>query len=357
MFKSSLESVTGQPNSLALPARKRVLVILIDGLGAEQIAARSGHAPWLAAAVKAGGVTHGAFPSTTSANITSFATGLTPGEHGFVGHMVKDRLHKKRLNLLSGWTKDEDPLIWQPHQTISERAFELGVVCNVIASEEYRDSGFTNATMRRATYMAAETLRDRFALGLEVLSKHEDSVTYLYIPELDKFGHKQGWSSPGWAALLEDVDALISDLVSKMPKNTGLILTADHGMVDTSDEKKIFLDEQLDDGGHLEFFGGDTRAGFVYLDSVESLPKIMDSLSQYSNFFQAIPIAQATASSLFGPIGQEAKNRLPELLLIAKSNFTLFHSAHSKKKSSEMVAHHGALSSAETRIPLIRVGI
>ena len=357
MFKSSLNSVLGETNALGLARKKKVLVILVDGLGAEQILARSGHAPWLAAAVTAGGVTHASFPSTTSANITSFATGLTPGEHGFVGHMVQDKKQNKRINLLTGWTNDEDAASWQPNQTVSELAFSLGVTCNVIGPEEYRDTGFTNATMRRSKYLAAESISDRFDRARQVLSAPEQSISYLYIPELDKLGHRQGWSSPGWAALLEQLDSAIRGFVNKLPHDAGVIITADHGMVDTSAEKRIFLDEELDSGGHLDFFGGDTRAGFVYLDSPTSIPKVIESLATHSNFLLAIPTHRAIEANFFGPIGIEASQRLPDLLLLAKSNFTLFHSVHSKKKSSEMIAHHGALSSAETRIPLIRIGI
>jgi predicted AlkP superfamily pyrophosphatase or phosphodiesterase len=357
VFKSSLESVLGEANPLGFQARKKVLVILIDGLGAEQILARSGHAPWLAAAVKAGGVSHGSFPSTTSANITSFATGLTPGEHGFIGHMIQDRHHNKRLNLLTGWSGFEKLEEWQPHKTISEMAFERGVVCNVIGPEEYRSTGFTQATMRKASYLAAEGLRERFERARQVLALPESSITYLYVPELDKFGHKNGWSSSGWAALLEDLDATIGNFIASVPKDVGVVITADHGMVDTTDEKKIFLDDALDHGGHLEFFGGDTRSGFVYLDSPRSIPVLLESLAKYSNFLQAVPTQDAIDANFFGPIGEEASQRLPEILLLAKSNFTLFHSVHSKKKSSEMISHHGALTSAETRIPLIRVGI
>jgi hypothetical protein len=48
---------------------------------------------------------------------------------------------------------------------------------------------------------------------------------------------------------------------------------------------------------------------------------------------------------------------MPDILLLAKSDITLYHSVFSKKRSYDMIAHHGGLTSAETRIPLIRVGI
>ena len=357
MFKSGLSAVRGESNPLGFRPVRKFLVVLVDGLGAEQIQAREGHAPFLAAAVRAGSVTHSSFPSTTSANITSLATGLTPGEHGIIGHMVQDRHHGRRLNLLTGWAADTVPEAWQPNQTVTEQAFELGVKANVIGPEEYRTTGFTRVTMRAANYIGAESISERFEAALRELSSPGSSITYLYIPELDKFGHRHGWMSSGWAALLEDVDLELRKFESKAPKDVGIVITADHGMVDTSEDKRLFLDDALDAGGYLNFFGGDTRAGFVYLNDPDAGPRVIENLADYSNLLSAVEINDLNVQKLFGGVGTQAKNRLPEVIVFAKSNFTLFHSVHSKKKSAEMIAHHGGLSSAETRIPLIRLGI
>jgi hypothetical protein len=44
-------------------------------------------------------------------------------------------------------------------------------------------------------------------------------------------------------------------------------------------------------------------------------------------------------------------------MLLAKGNYTLYHSKYFKARSFDMISHHGALSAAETRIPLIRFGL
>lgn len=356
VFKSSLQATLGEANELGLRQVQSALVVLVDGLGAEQIQQRAGHAPYLASLLNKSTISHCAFPATTSANIGSFATGLTPGQHGLVGHLVWDKTHNERMNLLVGWNERTDPLIWQPHQTIAEQATSKGVLAHVIAAAEYQNTPYTTATMRGAKFNSAESWDARFKLGLEILRAKEKSLTYLYIPELDKYGHKNGWTSTGYATMLEDLDAHFRSFVSRLPKNVGVILTADHGMIETTKERQLVLDQPLDDSGHLEFYGGDTRVGFVYLDSPTSIPAVVEKLEPWSYAFDMVETSAAIAAGWFGEIGEEARARLPELMLLAKSNYTLYHSRFFKPRSFEMISHHGSLSPAETRIPLVRFG-
>jgi len=357
VFSSALLATQNLENPLSFRHKPKIVVVLVDGLGVEQIKQRAGHAPWLASQLNAGTITHSAFPATTSVNIGSFATGLMPGEHGLIGHLVWDRDHDERLNLLVGWNERTDPVKWQPHQTIAERAGSLGIAAHVISAAEYRDTPFTKATMRGGIFNAAESWNDRFEVARDILSSKESSISYLYIPELDKYGHKNGWTSTGYATMLEDLDVALRSFASRLPKDAGLIITADHGMMETTKEKQLILDDYLESGGHTQFYGGDTRVGFVYLDDVSSIPKVVESLESVSYAFDAVTTQSAIEAGWFGEVGREATSRLPELLLLAKGNYTLYHSKYFKPRSFEMISHHGALSPAETRIPLIRFGV
>lgn len=355
MFKSGLEAVLGQKNPLNFQSKKRVCVVLVDGMGAEQVLARSGHAKYLSSAIARGETAFSAFPATTSTNIGSFATGVTAGEHGLIGHQVLDRKRNIRLNLLTGWTTETNPVVWQPNQNISELSFSLGIQTNVIAASEYQHTGYTKATMRQANFVAAESISDRFEKAREILSSPQESLSYLYIPELDKYGHRNGWQSPGWAALLEEVDSEVQRISKRLPKDSGLVVIADHGMVDTSEEMHLVLDKYFDSA--LEWFGGDTRASYVYLNDPKAIDSTLERFTPLSNSITAIRTTDLVEKRFFGDVTELALNRLPEIVLLAKGSHTLFHSEYSKKKSFEMIAHHGAPSAAEIRIPLVRIGI
>lgn len=355
MFKSGLEAILGKQNVLNFARKSKVLVILVDGMGAEQVLARSGHAKYLAAAVNSGQTAFSAFPATTSTNIGSFATGLVAGQHGLVGHQVLDRSHNIRLNLLTGWTEQTDPLVWQPNQTISELAFEAGIQTNVIAASEYQHTGYTKATMRQATFVAAESISDRFERALEILNSPEASLSYLYIPELDKYGHRNGWQSPGWGALLEDVDFEVQNLARKIPRDSAAVVIADHGMVDTSEEMHLVLDKYFDSA--LEWFGGDTRVSYIYLNDQAAIASTIAKFDELRNSVSTVKTSDLIERGFYGEVSNLAENRLPEVVLFAKGSHTLFHSEYSKKKSFEMISHHGSITAAEIRIPLIRIGI
>ena len=356
MFTSGLRSLQGQTNPLGLRAKKKVVVILIDGLGAEQIIQRGGHAPWLSGQMTKPNISLCGFPATTSANIAYFATGASPGQHGLVGHRVWDRNHDEQINLLVGWNERTDPEIWQPQETVAEQAARVGMRCNVIAATEYRDTGYTQATMRGANFVGADTWSEKFDAARSIVHAREQSLTYLYIPELDKYGHQNGWSSSGWAAMLEELDVMLRSFCDQLPADTGVIITADHGMVETTKSRQLVLDDAYEKSGSVQFVGGDTRVNYVYLDAPSEVHKVVADLELFSYAFDAVETEAAIRANWFGEVLQPARDRLPDLMLLAKSDFTLYHSKFFKPRSFDMIAHHGALSTAEIRVPLIRIG-
>ncbi len=355
MFKSALNSVLSERSELGFKPRNKVLVVFIDGLGFQNLKAASGHAPFLSSQAAKGQILQAAFPSTTSVNITTFATGMKPGEHGIIGHVVRDSYFGHSINLLNGWTEDTDPTKWQPSQTISELALTRGIVTNVISASEYRETGFTKATMREARFHEASELEDRFSVALDLLKSNEKSINYLYIQELDQLGHVRGWETPEWNNLLEKINALVESLSKSLPADAGLVVTADHGMLDTTDNKRIELADLLDSLG-VQFVGGDTRTMYVYLENSKNYPLALHAL-EGSPFFSAHHIDQLVQAGLYGEIGERAHARLPDLVLLAKGSNTLYHERFSKPRSYRMIAHHGGLSAQELQIPLIRINL
>jgi predicted AlkP superfamily pyrophosphatase or phosphodiesterase len=277
-----------------------------------------------------------------------------PGEHGLIGHQVWDREHDERINLLVGWNERTVPEIWQPHTLVSERAHAKGVPVIAIQAEEYRGTGFTRATMRTANFIAADSIDERIERAIEAANGRGPSLSYVYFPELDKYGHQNGWKSSGWAALLEQIDAGVRRLTSRLG-SAGLIVIADHGMVETSKDRQLILDEYLD-GFSLEFFGGDTRSSYLYFSDPEDSKQSISRLEPITFALGAHFASELVEHGWYGKIGKEAAARLPEVVLLAKSNYTLYHSKFSKQRALKMISHHGSISATELKIPLIRIG-
>ena len=104
------------PSSVALPewmpvavrGARQVVLLVIDGLGWEQLRERAHVAPTLAA--MAGGPITTVAPSTTASALASIATGLTPGEHGLVGYRME--VAGEVLNVLRWNTSRGDARRW-----------------------------------------------------------------------------------------------------------------------------------------------------------------------------------------------------------------------------------------------------
>src|ERR671914_2394781 len=73
---------------------RQVVMLVLDGLGWEQLQERRDLAPTLAS--MAGRPITTVAPSTTSTALTSITTGLTPGEHCIVGYRIA--VHGEGLN-------------------------------------------------------------------------------------------------------------------------------------------------------------------------------------------------------------------------------------------------------------------
>ena len=349
---SALASVRGEVNPLVLPKRRSVLVLLVDGLGLQNLKHAGAHAGFLNSrkSIEASCF----YPSTTSTSLVSFATGKPPWENNFIGYQVFDRLTRNSMNLLSGWDNQSDALVFQPIQTVTELAIESGIEFHTIAPAIYQDSGFTAATMRKAAFHGISSLEERFAKAQLLLAAPEPKVVYLYVPELDQTAHAKGWRSTQWLNLLEDVDSQVSKLAAALPKNTGFIVTADHGLVDIEKHNQIYMDEFLPES-ELDFVGGDTRGLFIYLKDQSLTAETISKLSKtLGDTCYLLTPDELIAAGYWNAISNPSI--APDFVVLARKEVALYHRGFAKRKSLEMIGHHGSISTQEMSIPLITIG-
>jgi predicted AlkP superfamily pyrophosphatase or phosphodiesterase len=349
---SALQSVQGLPNTLGLQAKRSVCVILVDGLGSANLRAAGAHAGFLNSQKSIPASCY--YPATTATSIVSFATGIPPWETGFLGYQVFDRSEGTKRNLLTGWESFEQAKDFQSQQTISEQALNQGIDFFAIAPAAYENSGFTAATMRGARFIGTKSIQERFEVAKTLMATKEPKVIYLYVPELDQTAHAKGWKSNEWLNLLESLDSEVSSLAKGIGKSTGLIVTADHGVIDIPSSSHIYLDEIISEDELLDV-GGDTRGLFLYLKKPERNDEVIELLerSLSDSCFVLTPeqLVQAGywSSTTFTHL-------LPDIIVLAKKEVALYHRGFVKRKSLEMIGHHGSISQAEMNIPLITIG-
>jgi predicted AlkP superfamily pyrophosphatase or phosphodiesterase len=351
-YLSAYLALSSSDNPLKLAQKKSYLVILADGLGTANIKGAAGHAGFLNQKLMSAKSLFSGFPATTSSSLTSLATGAANGTHAVLGHRVYDRAKSRNINFLNDLGSELDPCEYQDLETISEQAAKNGVVISTIGPSEYDKSGFTMATMPNAEYIPAQSFQDRFAAAKKALSV-PNSLTYLYFPELDQFAHRYGSDSKQWLNAIEELDAELVKFARSIPSTAGVILTADHGVIDVGPERHIYLDE-YECFSDLEQIGGDPRVSFLYFQESTDLDiKLGEIAEAIGNICDVVTVADLVAAGWLLKLSEQAKRVAPDLVLLPKADRVAYHRGFAKARSLLMVGQHGGMTQAEWEVPLI----
>ena len=359
VMPSSFSAVSGTANSLGLPAVDRVVVLVADGLGATSLAASAGHARFLSPLLSPASTIGSRFPTTTASALATLTTGQTPGIHGLVGYTVLDAANDRVVNELNGWDDRLDPATWQRSKTLFETGADAGIPSFVIGMERYRNSGFTRAVLRGAQYRSGSTLADRFAKARAVLDEFDRSVLYVYVPELDQAGHAKGWRSAEWTAALEELDGVVRSFAGTLGPREGMLLTADHGMLDVPESSHVLFDTDplLIDG--IRHLAGEPRALQLHFepDASEALRErvIERWRSVEGSRSWIVDRRDAIESGWFGPtVDPDVAPRIGEVIIAARKAIAYYDSRSTHGKT--MVGQHGSWSTEESSVPLLKFG-
>jgi predicted AlkP superfamily pyrophosphatase or phosphodiesterase len=354
VLASALSSVGGGgENRLRLPKVSHAVVILVDGLGYENLVQAPAYARFLTSNLKDS--IRCEFPSTTATSLTGFATGSRSSEHGVIGYSVFDRELRAVKNLLTGWDSWASAEEFKSTSTLSELAHDVSF--RAVGPKAYANSGFTALTMNSAEYLGAEGIADRFQTVEKAMSASGRSVNYVYVPELDQAAHKFGVDSNQWLHLLEELDLVINRFISRLSGNVGVIVTSDHGVIDVPDSSHVFLDDFDWYTSAVIQTTGDPRCNFIYLNDDVDMEAFKAIISKELGLAAYICDARdLSASGWIGDFGNKSKKYLPDLFLIWKERQVGYDRRFAKAHHMKLIGQHGGISDAETRIPLIKLG-
>ena len=331
----------------------RELLFLIDGLGADVIDTYRELIPTISS-LSLHTKVRTPFPSTTATSLATLMTGELPGSHGMLGYTVRvPRSGGRILNALK-WDERVDPYIWQPITTLFERAVAQSINVTHVAAKRYEDTGFTRAVFRGAKYRGANTHADLVSETIVAL-KDTPAFVYLYVNDLDVAGHSDGVGSDKWLAALAGIDALVATLLQKLPRQTRLWLTADHGMINVGE--KIVIGQGNNLAENIATIAGEPRARHLYLSDGASASAIADVASRWEDFLgekaSIYTRDAAVAADLFGnSVSADAADRMGDVIAIAHGDLILIEGEREKQESA-MVGHHGGASDIESYVPLL----
>lgn len=202
----------------------------------------------MARGVRAGGLVP-SFPSKTFPNHYTIVTGLYPGHHGIVGNAMRD---PRTRRLFTMQARDEvgdamwwggDP-IWNAVQRGGRRA----------AAMFWPGSEAPIGGMRPAFWEVYDHGRpnerrvDQVLAWLDLPPAERPAFITLYMSDADSAGHGFGPDSPELVRALERLDSALGRLLRglearRLLHTTNIIVTADHGMAETSRQRVIVVDD------------------------------------------------------------------------------------------------------------------
>jgi hypothetical protein len=353
-FSESLLASLGVPgatNILGLPPVSRACLLVVDGLGWEQLRARWSAAPFLSGLAETGCWLSAGFPSTTATSLSSLGTARPPGQHGLLGYQVRVPSTGQLLNALR-WAKGVDPQEWQPHSTIFERAVAAGIGAFRIASGAFQHSGLSVATMRGADYRSAETPGALVGRAAAALAEQPRALAMVYTGDLDATGHVVGCGSAAWRYQLRHADLLAEQLAGAMPAGTVLYVTGDHGMVDVPPDCRVDADTVPELRHGVALLGGEPRARHVYARpgaTADVRAAWQDTLGDAA---WVASRDEAIEAGWFGPVDERVSDRIGDVIAAARGLSAVVATV-AEPRESALIGMHGSLTEGDQRVPLL----
>ncbi|MCW2830300.1 MAG: alkaline phosphatase family protein [Aeromicrobium sp.] len=338
----------GFTNSLDLPEAPRYVVFLVDGLGRDLLREHADAAPYLASLTGVEDVVCGV-PSTTVTSLTSLGTGLAGGVHGVVGYTCRVPQTGRRLNAIK-WDQPLDPMAWQPYPTVLQQLDEAGISASSVNDAKFEGTGLTVCSQRGVPFHGINSVYERLDVVVDVIESAPRSVTYAYESRLDHTGHSKGCTSPEWRDMLTTVDTELAELRDELPRDTVLIVTADHGMLDLPAEGRFDVDAEprlLDD---VDMLAGEAR--FRHLYTRDGAADDVAQRWQETLGDRAIVRTQDGLDDWFGPISPEVSGRIGDVVVASLGDFGVF-SSREFAVELKMTGFHGSITEAELRIPVL----
>jgi hypothetical protein len=322
---------------------ERVVLLVLDGLGWNQLVERPAHTPVLSA-LEGGPITTVA-PSTTATALTSITTGLPPGQHGVVGYRIA--VDGEVLNVLRWTTATGDARQSIPPTKLQQQPAFDGQRPPVVTRAEFATSGFTGAHLDRTRFTGYRTMGTLVAEVVR-LARAGEPFVYAYYEGLDKVSHEYGIGL-AYDEELRWIDRLVGALLESLPAGTVLVLTADHGQVQVGDHVVDLPGEVL---GHVAMQSGEGRFRWLHARA----GRAGDLQAAASELLGAQAWVRSRAEAIeegwFGPlVTDRAAGRLGDVLLAAKDALA-FHDPLDTGPYV-LVGRHGSLTPDEVLVPLL----
>jgi len=338
-----------RPAWLPAPARdaEQVVLLLLDGLGWEQLVQRFALAPALADMV--GGPITSVVPTTTATALTSVALGQPPARHGVVGYRLRvdGPTGDEVLNVLRWRTVSGDARPFVPPQAFQPQPAFAGRGVPVVTRAEFLSTGFTVAHLS-GTRQVGWWLPSGMPVEVGRLLAAGERFVYAYYDGVDKCAHISGFDAH-YDAELVAADRLVADLRAVLPPGAVLVVTADHGQVEVGSAVAP-VDEAV--AAHTAMMSGEGRFRWLHARPGEADALAEAARDRYRDEAWVWTVDQLDQGGWFGgPLTATTRRRLGDVALVPY----LARAYQDPADTGELrlVCRHGSLTEAEMLVPCL----
>jgi hypothetical protein len=354
--RSALYPPLAQLEPARLQEARNVVLIVVDGLGYDYLQ-QCGNG--VLREHRVGRLTS-VFPSTTASAITTFFTGAAPQQHALTGWFTYFKEIGSVLTPLPFRARyGGDGTGVDAHRLFHEPPFseKINARCYVVLPQRIVDSDYTLVHSGSAERRSYVSLDQCFQCILDLLrTNHERKYIYAYWPDFDTLAHSDGVGSERVARHFAELEASFEQFFSALDTSaTAVIVTADHGFIDSEPQKLIRMED------HQELLEtlmlplcGEPRAVFCYIHP--------EKCEQFEGYVREHFAASATLSrsadlierGYFG-LGEphpRLLDRIGHYTLVMKDNYVLKDWVLGERPYVH-IGVHGGVSEQEMYVPLI----
>jgi hypothetical protein len=325
----------------------QVVLLVLDGLGWDQLREREHVAPFLASL--AGAPITSVAPTTTATALTSLTTGLAPAFHGTVGYRVRVG-PAEVLNVLRWRTAAGDA-----RQTVPPAQFQTSPVFGgmsppVVTRAEFSASGFTMAHLPGVALWGWRMPSTLVGHVRALLGKAEPFV-YAYYDGIDKVAHEYGFG-PMYDDELAAADRLATEVAAVLPAGAVLVVTADHGQVEVGD---ALLPTPAALLGDVAMMSGEGRFRWWHARAGTAARLVAGAREAFADVAWVRTVDELDADGWFGgPLTPLVRSRLGDVAVIAHEPVAFPDPADMGE--NRLRCRHGSLTAAEVWVPLLALG-
>lgn len=340
----------------------QVVVVLLDGLGWDQFHRDRQFAPLLDALGEGGSLTPltSVYPSETAAAITTLHSGQTPAEHGLLGWFQFVTQYDAVLQTLPFTTLDDEPAIevfedadrsvLSDADPLYPRVADTDVGAHLYQPARF-DANEPGATNHPYSNVADAAAQLRMDLDEAVTGDEGPAYRYLYVPEIDALAHAVGTDHDRYRAQVRMVtEAIRYELFDRLSEvaaeETLLVVTADHGHVDTDPATNVDLRETTvwDHVGEVPPVGS-PRNVQLHVDDPETTAAAFHD--EFGDDVRTFTREEYLDQELFGPGTCDTfRTRAPDLVAVHREKGVWWDA-----DELDLVGMHGGLSRDEMFVP------